>query len=101
MGRILRNTKKGAAPKSPAKAANKNDCKHCKKSFKSMIQHLRKNKDCQLVYDEMVAKPKGEAGDPMKKECRCCKKAFVSLLKHIHKAKKCKENYGSKGKCNE
>ena len=103
MGKILRNTKKEAASKSPAKSANKNDCKNCQKSFKSLKQHLRRNQDCQHVYgkafEEMVPESRGKIGDTaQKKECRYCKKAFVSLLQHIKKAKKCKENYGSEGK---
>ena len=103
MGKILRNTKKEAAAKSPAKPTNKNDCKNCKKSFKSLKQHLRQKQDCQNVYgkafEEILAESSVEIRDTtLKKECRCCKKAFVSLLKHIHKAKKCKENYGSEGK---
>ena len=103
MGRTLKNTKKEAASKGPAKPANKNDCKNCKKSFKSLKQHLRRNQDCQHVYgkafEEMLAESSGEIRDTtLKKECRCCKKAFVSLLKHIKQVKKCKENYGSEGK---
>ena len=103
MGKILRNTKKEAASKSPAKPTNKNDCKNCKKSFKSLKQHLRQKQDCQNAYgkafDEMLAESSGEIRDTtLKKECRCCKKAFVSLLKHIKQVKKCKENYGSEGK---
>ena len=103
MGKILRNTKKEAASKSPAKPTNKNDCKNCKKSFKSLKQHLRQKQDCQNVYgkafEEMLAESSGEIRDTtLKKECRCCKKAFVSLLKHIKQVKKCKENYGSEGK---
>ena len=104
MGKLLRNTKKEAASKSSAKPVNKNDCKNCKKSFKSLKQHLRQNLDCQHVYgqafEEMVPESGGKIGDTaLKKECRYCKKAFVSLLQHIKKAKKCKENYGSEGKC--
>ena len=104
MGKILRNTKKEAASISPAKPTNKNDCKNCKKSFKSLKQHLRQKQDCQNVYgkafEEMLAESSGEIRDTtLKKECRCCKKAFVSLLKHIKQVKKCKENYGSEGKC--
>ena len=103
MGKILRNTKKEAASKSLPKSANKNDCKNCQKSFKSLKQHLRRNQDCQHVYgkafEEMVPESRGEIGDTaLKKECRYCKKVFVSLLQHIKKAKKCKENYGSEGK---
>ena len=103
MGRIVRNTKKEAASKSPTKLVSKNDCKNCNKSFKSLKQHLRQNQDCQHVYgkasEEMVAESRGQIGNTApKKECRCCKKAFVSLLKHIHRAKKCKEIYGSEGK---
>ena len=103
MGRIVRNTKKEAASKSPTKLVSKNDCKNCNKSFKSLKQHLRRNQDCQHVYskasEEKVAESRGQIGDTApKKECRCCKKVFVSLLQHIKKAKKCKENYGSEGK---
>ena len=103
MGKLLRNTKKEAASKSSAKPANQNDCKNCKKSFKSLKQHLRQNLDCQHVYgqafEEMVPESRGKIGDTaLKKECRYCKKAFVSLLQHIKKAKKCKENYASEGK---
>ena len=103
MGRIVRNTKKEAASKSPTKLASKNDCKSCNKSFKSLKQHLRQNQDCQHVYgkafEEMLAESSVEIRDTtLKKECRCCKKAFVSLLKHIKQVKKCKENYGSEGK---
>ena len=105
-----RQTRSGKDPPNPKKSTNTTICNSCNRNFKSLVQHLRQNKDCQNVcgksFEDILAESRKESKrnfrdktetekDHLKKECRCCKRTFVSLMKHINQSKKCKENYGS------
>ena len=94
-------------PPAPEKSKGTTICNGCKKGFKSLVQHLRRNKECQNDYGEAFEEILAESRSQSKrnfqdknqtqlnqKECRCCKRKFVSLVQHIRQTKKCKENYG-------
>ena len=78
-----------------------NQCKVCKKVFKSLAQHIRQNPDCKILNESTDESTTSNAPGPSRKtktpkkskQCKVCKKSFKSLAQHLRQKPDCDKYY--------